>query len=160
MPVRPLPLPAALATAGAALLLLAAAPSASAAPPAPAEPRETVTVDKKVSMAADGTVKLSGTYRCRDSVGPTFVSSNVGQSKNNTNSLGSMTVSYSIGGTPAVCDGAVHRWENTGKHEPRTLKLGKAQVEATVVELRPWGGLPLMPHFHAQLQKDVTLSKG
>ncbi|MDO0937322.1 DUF6299 family protein [Streptomyces sp. DG2A-72] len=158
MPVRPVP--AVLASTGAALLLLAAAPSAPAAPPAPADTKEMVTVDKTARIAADGTVKISGTYRCRNNVGPVFVSSNVGQGASSSDSLGSVTVRYAIGGTHAVCDGAKHRWENTGKPAPRSLKAGKAKVEVTLMELRPWGGLPLMPHFHAQLQQDVTLAKG
>ncbi|MFJ7077524.1 DUF6299 family protein [Streptomyces sp. NPDC098781] len=149
MPLRP-----ALATAvGAALLLLVAAPSAPADSDAAAEPKETVTVDTKVLMAADGTVTVSGKYTCVDSTGPTYVSASVGQSAS--------TVRYAIGGTLAVCDGKSHRWENKSNPAPSTLKHGKAEVEATIVELRPvdaLGGLPL-PHFHAMLKKNITLSK-
>ncbi|GHG90423.1 DUF6299 family protein [Streptomyces lanatus] len=144
----------ALATAvGAALLLLVAAPSAPADSDTKAEPEETVTVDTAAVMAADGTVTVSGTYKCVDSAGPTFVSASVGQ-KASTNR-------YAIGGTVAECDGKEHRWQNKSKPSPSTLKHGKADVEATIVELRPMdvlGGLPL-PHFHAVLKKNVTLSK-
>ncbi|MGW6904386.1 DUF6299 family protein [Streptomyces sp. NPDC054940] len=146
MPLRP-----ALATAAcAALLLLVAAPSAPADSSALADPEETVTVDSKGLMAADGTVTLSGTYRCVDSVGPVFVSSSVGQK--------SETVRYAIGGTSAVCDGKLHRWANKSKPSPTTLKHGKADVEATIVELHPVGILPL-PRFHAALKEDITLKK-
>ena len=149
MPLRP-----ALATAaGAVLLLLAAAPSALADSDVTAEPKETVTVDKTVRMAADGTVTVAGTYRCADSKGPVFVSASVGQKAS--------TTRYAIGGTLAVCDGKAHRWENKSKLSATTLKHGKADVEATLVELRPvdgLDGLPL-PHFHATLKKDITLSK-
>ncbi len=149
MPLRP-----ALATAtGAALLLLAAAPSALADSDVTADPKETVTVDKTVRMATDGTVTVTGTYRCADSKGPVFVSASVGQK--------SSTTRYAIGGTLAVCDGKKHRWENKSGTSSATLKHGKADVEATVVELRPaddLGGLPL-PHFHATSKKEITLTK-
>lgn len=146
MPLRP-----ALATAAcAALLLLVAAPSAPADSSAIADNEETVTVDSKGLMAADGTVTLSGTYRCVDSVGPVFVSSSVGQR--------SETVRYAVGGTAAVCDGKLHRWENKSQPSPTTLKHGKVDVEATIVELHPVGILPL-PRFHALLKQDITLKK-
>ncbi|MFE5888388.1 DUF6299 family protein [Streptomyces sp. NPDC056462] len=150
MPLRP-----ALATAvGAALFLLLAAPSAPADSDAPTEPEETVTVGTKTPMAADGTITVSGTYRCIDSTGPTFVSASIGQKDS--------TTRYAIGGTLAECDGKQHRWENKSKAPAdATLKHGRANVEVTVVELRPvdgLGGLPL-PHFHAVVKKDITLSK-
>jgi hypothetical protein len=128
-----------------AVLLLPAAPVASAA----ADPYETVTVDPAGRIAADGTVTLSGTYRCLDSTGPVFVSSSVAQ--------GSSTVRQGIGGTQAVCDGAEHRWENTGRPVPGTLQPGTAQVEATLMELHPQGGLPL-PLIRAVHRQDVTLA--
>ena len=151
MPLRP-----ALATAaGAALLLLVAAPSAPADSAAVAGPKEMVTVDDTGRVAADGTVTLSGTYRCVDNTGPTFVSSTIGQR--------SSDLRFGIGGTLAVCDGKVHSWKNTGT--PQTgqslapLQAGKAYVEATIVELHPVGGLPL-PRFHAlQDKQEITLTK-
>ncbi|MFJ8536217.1 DUF6299 family protein [Streptomyces sp. NPDC093591] len=151
MPLRP-----ALATAaGAALLLLVAAPSAPADSAALADPKETVTIDDTGRIASDGTVTVSGTYRCADASGPAFVSSTVGQR--------SSDVRYGIGGTRAVCDGKLHSWENTGRPQTGTssapLKAGKAYVEATIVELHPVGGLPL-PRFHAvQDKQDIMLTK-
>ncbi|MET7452257.1 DUF6299 family protein [Streptomyces sp. NPDC005574] len=129
----------------AALLLLATAPSTLAA----AAPGETVTVAPTGGIAPDGTVTLSGTYRCTAGSGPVFVSSSVTQS--------SPTVQHGIGGTRALCDGAEHAWTNTGKVSSETLKPGTAHVEATLVELRPQGGLPL-PLFHAAQQQDITLT--
>lgn len=147
MPLRP-----ALATAAcAALLLLVAAPSAPADSSAPAaDPKETVTVDSTGRMSADGTVTLSGTYRCVDSVGPVFVSSSIGQKDSD--------FRHAIGGTAAVCDGKLHRWENESRPSASTLKHGKADVEATIVELHPVGVLPL-PRFHALSKQDISLSK-
>lgn len=150
MPLRPVLRPALATAAGTALFLLVGAPSAAADSTALADPKETVTIDSTGRLAADGTVTLSGTYRCVDSTGIAFVSSSVGQK--------SSDVRYGIGGTLAVCDGKLHRWENTSKHSPTTLKRGKAHVEATIVELHPVGGLPL-PRFHAVETQDVTLAK-
>ncbi|TQJ90601.1 DUF6299 family protein [Streptomyces sp. SLBN-31] len=130
--------------AGAALLLLTA-PTA----PAAAEPYETVTVDPTGTVAADGTVTLSGTYRCLGNTGPAFVSSSVSQAKPD--------VRQGIGGTGAVCDGQEHRWQNSGKPSD-ALDVGTASVEAGVMELRPVGGLPL-PRFHAVQRQDVTLTR-
>ncbi|MFJ9041585.1 DUF6299 family protein [Streptomyces sp. NPDC102406] len=134
--------PALGAAVGVSLLL--AAPAASAA----SEPAEYVTVDPTGQVAADGTVTLSGTYRCQHSTGLTFVSSSVRQ--------GSEIRRYGIGGTSAVCDGAEHRWQNSGKAQPDAVKPGAAHVQATIMELRLRNGLPL-PYFHAVRDQDVTL---
>ena len=147
MSVRPLLLRSALATAAGAALFLLAAPAL----PASAAPSDTVTIGSVGRIAEDGTVTLSGTYRCADSTGPVFVSSSVSQR--------SPLVRQGIGGTRAVCDGAEHSWENTGKPGSDDLEPGQANVEATLMELSPEGGLPL-PLFHAAAQQDVTLTKG
>ncbi|MGK3938715.1 DUF6299 family protein [Streptomyces caeruleatus] len=142
MPVRP----ALVALAGAALLLLTAP-----APPASADSYETVTVDPVGRVAGNGTVTLSGTYRCTGGTGPVFVSSSVtGRSS---------SVRHGIGGTRAVCDGVEHSWSNTGKPTSETLEPGAAHVEATLMELSLQGGLPL-PRFHAVGQRDITLTQG
>jgi hypothetical protein len=146
MPVRSALAAAAAATAGAALFLLAAP-----ALPASADPSETVTVDAVGRIAADGTVTLSGTYRCTAGSGPVFVSSSV--------SGRSSSVRYGIGGTRALCDGVEHSWQNTGKPSSGALEPGAAHVEATLMELSLQGGLPL-PRFHATEQQDITLTKG
>ena len=132
--------------AGAALLLLAAAPAATAS----AGPYETVTVDPTGRIAPDGTVTLSGTYRCLGNSGAAFVSSSVVQ--------GDSPVRHGIGGTRAVCDGVEHAWENSGKPSSDPLTPGTAQVEATVMELSAQGGLPL-PRFHATHRQDITLTE-
>ncbi|MFF4396218.1 DUF6299 family protein [Streptomyces sp. NPDC001480] len=161
MPVRPV----LGAAAGAAVLLLtaAAAPAllfAEAVAPAAARPYETVTVDPTGRVAADGTVSLSGTYRCTAGTGPVFVSSSVSSSVvssvSSSGSQSALSVTHGIGRTVARCDGADHRWKNSGRILGDTVRPGVAHVEATVLELRPHGGLPL-PHFHAVRQRDVTL---
>jgi hypothetical protein len=142
------------AAAGAALLLLTGATAAPAtADPATVVPApyEAVTVDTVGRIAADGTVTLSGTYRCQSSSGPVFVSSSVSQ--------GVSTIRYGIGGTRAVCDGAEHRWVNTGRPVPGSLVPGTAHVEATLRELGAFSGL-LLPRFHAVQRQTVTLTRG
>ncbi|CAM5254137.1 DUF6299 family protein [Streptomyces pseudogriseolus] len=142
MPLRPL-----LGAASCAALLLLGA--AAAAPSAVAAPAEYVTVDAKGRIAADGTVTLTGAYRCVGGTGPVFVSSSVNQSTPH--------VSYGIGGTAAVCDGAEHRWENSGKAPQDALKAGAAKVEATLMELRG-SGILVIPVPHAVSHHDVTLA--
>ncbi|MGV9319974.1 DUF6299 family protein [Streptomyces sp. NPDC003660] len=138
MPVRPV-----LATAlgGAALLCALAAPAAAA-------PGESVTVDSTARLAADGTVTLSGTYRCLPGTGPVFVSSSISQAD--------PRVRHGIGGGAARCDGAEHRWANSGKVSAEKLRAGAAHVQANVMELRPSGLVPL-PVFHATQDRDITL---
>ncbi|MFC8145806.1 DUF6299 family protein [Streptomyces paradoxus] len=137
------------AAAGAALLLLTGAGAAPATASAPT-PAGSVTVDAVGRIAADGTVTLSGTYRCVSSSGPVFVSSSVSQ--------GASTTRYGIGGTRAVCDGVAHRWVNKGRTASRVLVAGAAHVQATLMELRTFGGLPL-PTFHAVQDRDITLTR-
>ncbi|MFD8816840.1 DUF6299 family protein [Streptomyces sp. NPDC059627] len=145
MPVRPV----LAATLGSVALLCAAVAPATAATTTDAA-KESVTVDPTGRLAADGTLTLSGTYTCTDATGPVFISSSVSQDSPN--------YRHGIGGTQAVCDGAEHHWENTGEVTSEKLKPGAAHVEATIMELRPAGGLPL-PFFHATSQQDVTLGK-
>ncbi|MFE9609968.1 DUF6299 family protein [Streptomyces sp. NPDC006012] len=141
MSVRPV---LATAAGAAALLLGVVAPTATAA-----DPSETITVDKTGRVATDGTVSLSGTYRCTKGTGPVFVSSSVHQKSD--------SVLYGVGGTLAQCDGAEHRWENSSKVSSEQLVPGTAHVEAALLELRPQGGLPL-PYLHATRNQDVTLA--
>lgn len=149
--------PALALAAGAALFLLAApATPATAAPHRTADVQETVTVDPTGHIAEDGTVTLSGTYRCVGSNGPAFVSANVRKSTTNS-SGGTTTVIQGIGGTAAVCDGEKHRWENSSVPSME-VEPGKVSVEATVTELSFHGILPL-PRFHAVARHDVTLTK-
>ncbi|MET8669183.1 DUF6299 family protein [Streptomyces tendae] len=141
--------PAALATAAGAALLLLAAPVATAAPHDARLVAESVTVDPTGRVAADGSITLSGTYRCTGGTGPVYVSSTVSQSD--------PSVRYGVGGTRAVCDGLEHRWVNTGTPDTVVFKPGAAHVEATLMELRPMGIVPL-PSFHARQAQDVTLT--
>ncbi|MPY59873.1 DUF6299 family protein [Streptomyces spongiae] len=147
------------AAMGSALLVLSA-PSAQAAP----EPHETVTIAATGRVADDGKITLSGTYRCVAARGPVFVSSSIQQDGDQ----------QSVGGTRAICDGALHSWKNTGRVGIRTHRCigraichgggpadgyrpGPALVQATVMELRPHAGLLLLPYFHAKEEQEITL---
>ncbi|MEU6010798.1 DUF6299 family protein [Streptomyces sp. NPDC047453] len=138
MPLRPVL--GALGAAAATVLVLSA--------PATAAPGDSVTIDRTARLSADGTVTVSGTYRCFDTNGLAFVGAAISQEPSATR--------YGIGGTHAVCDGAYHRWQDSGTVTPNRLTPGPARVEAALVELRPHSGLPL-PHIHATRQQDVTL---
>ncbi|MFI8091899.1 DUF6299 family protein [Streptomyces sp. NPDC086080] len=135
------------AAAGAALLLLGTAAVVTPAT-ASAGPTEAVTVHAEGRIADDGSVTLSGTYRCLATTGEAFIGSSVSQS--------APTIRYGIGGTRAVCDGEEHPWKNTGRVPDGVLKAGPADVEATVVELRP-AGILLEPVVHAVDNRDITL---
>jgi hypothetical protein len=112
---------------------------------------EEVTVDPAGHVAADGTITLSGTYRCLSGTGPVLVSSSVSQSD--------PRVRHGIGGTSAVCDGVEHRWTNSEKRAPGTVTPGNAHVEATLMELSSGlGGLP-QPKFHATRQQDIVVTE-
>lgn len=158
------------AAVGAALLIFGA-PSAQAA----AEPDEALTIAATGRVAADGTITLSGTYRCVAGRGPVYVSSSIEQDGRR----------RSVGGTRAVCDGEVHPWTNKGPWsnkgrvtpathrcvgvraichgaaDPRTGSDGygpdSALVQATLMELRPHPALLLVPVFHAKQEREITL---
>ena len=131
------------AVAGAALLL-SAAPAAGAL----SRSSDEVTADPTGYLAPDGTITLSGTYRCvHGTGGPVLVSSSVSQADPG--------VRHGVAGTPAVCDGAEHRWTNSeARHGAYTP--GPAHVEVALTELSG-SGLPL-PRFRAVRQQDVTLT--
>lgn len=135
------------AAATGAALLVAVAPSAVAVS-LTYDADEQVTVDPTGRIAADGTITLSGTYRCLGATGPVFVSSSMSQ--------GDPRVRHGIGGTSVVCDGAQHRWTNSQKRQPGTFEAGSAQVEASLMELSTEWGLPL-PKVHATQERDITL---
>ena len=145
MPVRPL--------LGAAAVTLALATAAVATPATAAEPHESVSVDPVARLAADGTVTLSGTYRCTDGGGPVFVSASL------IHSGPEATLLHGIGSTRAVCDGTLRHWTNKGRTLTDIPAADPTQVEAALVELAPGSGLlPLVPRFRAESpRQDVTL---
>ncbi|MEU6221061.1 DUF6299 family protein [Streptomyces sp. NPDC047022] len=132
---------------GAALLLsVAPASGALSGSGGRSGPGEEVTVDRTGRLASDGTITLSGRYRCTRRGGPVFVSSSVSQRD--------PRVHHGVGGTLAACDGAWHRWANSEARQG-AYRTGRAHVEATVMELSGTG-LPL-PRFHAARDRDIRL---
>ncbi|MEU9102692.1 DUF6299 family protein [Streptomyces sp. NPDC048361] len=118
----------AVAAAG-ALLGVASAPAGAAL-------TDTVSAGPTGTVAKDGTVTLSGTYRCSppSRPGPVFVSSGV--------LTGS--VLHGIGGTVATCDGDEHTWVNRDKvSSPERVPAGETVVQTTLMRLDTGTGLPL-----------------
>ncbi|MGW6569016.1 DUF6299 family protein [Streptomyces sp. NPDC054975] len=110
---------------------------------------DTLSVDAYGTVASDGTVTLSGTYRCLDdSAGPVFISSTLVQQDR----------SAGIGGTRAVCDGQLRDWSNTAVVKDPAYRSGAARVQASLMQLTPSGpmGLPT-PGFLAVEEADVIL---
>ncbi|MCX5384069.1 DUF6299 family protein [Streptomyces sp. NBC_00083] len=104
--------------------------------PAGAALSDAVSAAPTGTVSKDGTVTLSGTYRCSppSGSGPIFVSSGV--------LTGS--VLHGIGGTAAKCDGDEHTWVNREKlSHPETVPAGEAVVQATLMRLDTRTGLPL-----------------
>ncbi|WP_406337618.1 DUF6299 family protein [Streptomyces sp. NBC_01620] len=101
------------------------------------------------TVSRDGTVTLSGTYRCSSlsGPGPVFVSSTVGAGE----------MRRGIGGTVATCDGVEHTWVNQDKPVHGSLMApGPAEVEATLVHLDTRSGLP-MPSIIATDRHEIEL---
>ncbi|MEV8021179.1 DUF6299 family protein [Streptomyces sp. NPDC086554] len=124
-----------LALSAAATSLLIA--GLGAATPAHASQFDDLTVNGTGTIAADGTITLSGTYRCLpdDTPGPVFVGSTLVQGGESTG----------IGGTRAVCDGQVRGWTNTsmGTTAGSRYKRGEATVRAHLMKLNTKSGLPM-----------------
>ncbi|PYC76388.1 hypothetical protein C7C46_22360 [Streptomyces tateyamensis] len=124
--------PTAVAVLAGTLLLV---PLATAAPAGAAERSaggSAVTVAPTGTLAADGTVTLSGSYRCTAS-GTVLVSSK----------LRAGSEEHGIGGTAATCDGREHSWTNQDTPRRSALQTGPAEVEATLLKLDTSSGLPL-----------------
>ncbi|MGG8405311.1 DUF6299 family protein [Streptomyces sp. 12297] len=121
--------------------VLAAAALASAAAFSPVAAADSFTgdisVQKEAHISPDGTLTLSGTYRCTEpSPSRTvFVSSSLVQDGKR---LG-------FGGTEARCDGQVHEWRSSGPVDG-LMRLGfhdgPAAVDARLMTLESEGGLP------------------
>lgn len=118
--------------------LAAATGTAATAATTPAVPSDAVSVTGG-TLADDGTVTLTGSYRCVEHPGKVvLIGSNVIQNGH----------PESIGGFKAQCDGTARTWTNTGR--PMTagrgsgplLRTGPATVKATMLTMGP-NGMPL-----------------
>ncbi|MEU3776719.1 DUF6299 family protein [Streptomyces sp. NPDC032472] len=132
----------------AALSALTAA-AAFTAPAAAAPNNSAISVQPFAQIGEDGTITLSGTYRCDGGspMGAKQISATVVQEGTHlTTSAGE-----------AVCDGAQHEWQTTGRL-PQSLGLpgevhpGAARFEARLQEVRFSG---LMPKSTSVSAEDV-----
>ncbi|WP_030207096.1 DUF6299 family protein [Streptomyces sp. NRRL S-87] len=113
-----------------------------------------ISVRDQVHIAQDGTVTLSGTYRCSGAspLRGVFVSSSLVQDG----------TQLGFGGTDAVCDGAEHAWESSGPVNPLGdvdlgFHGGPAQVDAHLMTLESSGGWLPLPHALAGGRESVDL---
>jgi len=115
---------------------------------AAADDGNTVAVAPTGGIAKDGTVTLTGTYRCEPSSGPgTVVNSSVTDG----------TDTSSVGGSvPATCDGEVHTWTATGRpYLP--VGAGPVRAEASLIHLSWQGSLIPQTDVLANQPQTVTL---
>ncbi|MEU4210243.1 DUF6299 family protein [Streptomyces sp. NPDC026206] len=143
----------AIATAALTVTAPASVPEAAAAPPPP--PRNNITIDRTVHIAPDGTISMTGTYRCTllrgVPAGTVFVAGNLRQGGR----------ADSIGGSRALCDGDVHKWRNSARPGREEYRPGPARADGTLLQLRKDKHGILLPHFLAVASKrDVTLVAG
>ncbi|MEU8484817.1 DUF6299 family protein [Streptomyces sp. NPDC048641] len=110
-----------------------------------------ISAHEQARIAPDGTLTLSGTYRC-DASSPAravFVSSSLVQADKR---LG-------FGGTEARCDGQEHAWSSSGPVDALMdlgFHEGQAAVDAHLMTLETDGGLP-MPRALAGQEEPVRL---
>ncbi|MET7617745.1 DUF6299 family protein [Streptomyces sp. NPDC005408] len=107
---------------------------------------DTVALDPSGQVSADGTVTLTGTYRCSSRSGPVFVGSKVIQG----------ATKADVGGTIATCDGQDHTWLNTARTSGG-FTAAAAQGEATLLQLNSSGGLIPIPVILSADQRELTL---
>ncbi|GHC64364.1 DUF6299 family protein [Streptomyces cinnamoneus] len=129
----------------------AAAPGAAAVPPPP-PPRNQLTIDDTGRIAPDGTITLTGTYRCRLPGGlpdgTVLVAANVIQGGH----------AQGIGGSRATCDGRRHPWRNTARPYRPAFRPGPARADGTLMQFRKNKSGLLLPHFLAVApEHDVVL---
>ncbi|MDH2390244.1 DUF6299 family protein [Streptomyces sp. HNM0663] len=133
----------------AAVCLAGVNPGAAGAHSGAGSGPDAVTLDPAGQLAADGTVTLSGTYRCSPlHHGRTVL---VGAK------LIKGDVHHGIGGTVARCDGREHNWRHTGQLKgdlageagdtagggPGRTTAGRVDGEATLLKLEPGGVVPV-----------------
>ncbi|WP_126643890.1 DUF6299 family protein [Embleya hyalina] len=135
-----------------AFVPVAAQAQAPAQPPARQLPvtNDQVSLDPAVWMAADGTLTISGTYRCSaDHTGNVLVGGSIDQAG----------LHISMGGSTATCDGLTHDWRSS-ERPPLDFVPGPARGDATLLELRRGEGVvPVLPNILAQDARDVTITR-
>lgn len=134
------------AAALAAALVTVLTPGSAGAQFAP----DAVTIDRTGLIAPDGTLTLSGTYRCSSRLGPAYIGSEV--SRGNAQS--------SVGGTAATCDGKEHTWRNTSRGAAGRFVAGPAVGEAVLFVLDLSNGLVPIPVVLGSDEHELSLRQG
>lgn len=128
----------------AAALVTVLTPTSAGAQFAP----DAVTIDQTGQIASDGTLTLTGTYRCSSlRPGPVFVGSKVSQGG----------AQAGVGGTRATCDGREHAWRNTGR-AMEDFEPGAAAGEATLLVLDTSRGFIPVPVVLDRDQRELILN--
>ncbi|MEU1376504.1 DUF6299 family protein [Streptomyces triculaminicus] len=146
--------------AGAATLTATAAVTGTApqAAAAPARPADHLAIDHVGHLAPDGTVTLTGTYRCAplaQPAGTVYIGSNIKQ--------GGLadSVTNGVGGSTATCDGKEHRWRHAALPYHMRYRAGTARADGVLMQLKKnRQGIPL-PHFISVApEREITLVAG
>lgn len=110
---------------------------------------DSVTINSTGQVTEDGTITLSGTYRCSTNrPGPVFIGSKVTQGD----------ARADVGGTLATCDGRNHTWRNSGQTDAEFVAAA-ARGEATLLQLDFSGGLIPFPRVLGTDQRDLKLQE-
>ncbi|GHG77574.1 DUF6299 family protein [Streptomyces griseocarneus] len=143
-----------IAAGAATLTATAATGTAPEAAAAPVRPPNFLAIDRTGHIAPDGTITLTGTYRCAPlakPAGTVYIGSNIRQSG----------ITSGIGGSIATCDGKEHRWRNDALPYRVTYRAGTARADGMLLQFKKdKHGIPL-PHFIAVAsERDITLVAG
>ncbi|MET9963219.1 DUF6299 family protein [Streptomyces sp. NPDC006326] len=134
----------------AALSALAAA-AAFTAPATATSFDSAISVQPYAQIGEDGTITLSGTYRCTDAspVGGIQIAASVIQDHTR----------LTTGAGGAVCDGAEHEWESRAslRYTP-DIHPGPARAEVRLQEVKLSGLMPKSLHTLAEDQQDIQIT--
>ncbi|MEO3974741.1 DUF6299 family protein [Streptomyces sp. CAU 1734] len=110
---------------------------------------DTVTIAPAGRIARDGTLTLSGTYRCSSlRSGVVLIGAEATQGKKRAGT----------DGTVATCDNRVHSWRNSG-HPLKKFSTGGADGRATLIELDTSHGLIPLPVILNSHSRRLTLGR-
>ncbi|MER5767290.1 DUF6299 family protein [Streptomyces sp. NPDC001985] len=130
----------------AAALITGLTPGSAGAQFAP----DTITITPQGRIAQDGTLTLSGTYRCSSlRSGPVLIGSNAVQG----------SARAEIDGALATCDDRTHTWRET-TDPSGAFTPGSARGEAVLIELDSSNGFVPLPVILNTARSEITLSRG
>ncbi|MFF8960729.1 DUF6299 family protein [Streptomyces sp. NPDC014894] len=110
---------------------------------------DTITIAPRGQIAKDGTITLSGTYRCSSlRSGPVLIGSNASQGD----------ARAEIDGALATCDDRVHTWRDTTEPDSG-LAPGAARGRAALIHLDASNGFVPLPVILNTHEREVTLRR-